>query len=735
MTTASNSRVLRTIPLLIAICLVSLPAHAQYGGGTGEPNDPYQIATAEDLMKLGETPEDYDKHFILTADIDLDPNLPGRKVFDRAVIAPDTNDATWQFEGTPFTGVVDGNDHTIVHLTISGAGTLGLFGQLSGEVKNLGLVEVDITGTEYFFASLVGVNRGNVSHCYSTGAVSGGSNIGGLVGSNYSVVTHCHSTVAVSGHHAVSGLVGVNNGSVSASYSTGSISGIKVGGLVGLNYGSIEASYSSSPVTGRLAGGLVGENFGYIETSYSTGTVSGGTSQFSSTAGLVAQNHMGSIFRCYSISPVSPKSAMSVGGLLGSPLFQIGTVTVTDCFWDTETSGQTMSHGGTGKTTAEMQMASTFLEAGWDFVDETENGSYDIWKISEGLDYPRLWWEKYGGGTGEPNYAYLIYTAEHLNALGGEPNDYDKHFKLMADIDLSGYSYDSAVIAPDVNDAESDFQGTAFIGVFDGNGHAIKNLVVSGDGHLGFFGCLGKGGEIVNLGLLDVDVTGSGYRIGGLAGENDGSISNCHSTGLVAGGHEVGGLIGNSCGSVWNCRSAGEVTGVRMIGGLVGWNRGLNCEGIVSGCSSTATASGWGWYVGGLVGITSGHLVDCYSTGDVVGDFRVGGLAGYHAISSGYASILNSYSTGEVKGNNSVGGLVGESWNLVGNSFWDIETSGQIASDGGTGKTTAEMQTASTFLEAGWDFTDETANGMEDIWWILEGQDYPRLWWELIPKH
>jgi len=45
---------------------------------------------------------------------------------------------------------------------------------------------------------------------------------------------------------------------------------------------------------------------------------------------------------------------------------------------------------------------------------------------------------------------------------------------------------------------------------------------------------------------------------------------------------------------------------------------------------------------------------------------------------------------------------------------------------------TAEMQTASTFLEAGWDFADETANGTEDIWWILEDQGYPRLWWEAI---
>jgi hypothetical protein len=70
---------------------------------------------------------------------------------------------------------------------------------------------------------------------------------------------------------------------------------------------------------------------------------------------------------------------------------------VTGCFWDTQTCGQTDSAGGAGKTTAEMQTASTFLEAGWDFVDETENGAEDMWKIAEGLDYPRLWWEQHDG--------------------------------------------------------------------------------------------------------------------------------------------------------------------------------------------------------------------------------------------------------------------------------------------------------------------------------------------------
>ena len=57
--------------LTITICIMSIPAYAQYSGGTGEPNNPYQIATAQDLIDLGNESNDYDKHFIMTADIDL----------------------------------------------------------------------------------------------------------------------------------------------------------------------------------------------------------------------------------------------------------------------------------------------------------------------------------------------------------------------------------------------------------------------------------------------------------------------------------------------------------------------------------------------------------------------------------------------------------------------------------------------------------------------------------------
>jgi thioredoxin 1 len=105
-------------------------------------------------------------------------------------------------------------------------------------------------------------------------------------------------------------------------------------------------------------------------------------------------------------------------------------------------------------------------------------------------------------------------------------------------------------------------------------------------------------------------------------------------------------------------------------------------------------------------------------------------------VASNSGLVTQSYSTGPVVGRLHAGGLLGKNvceHDCVISCFWDIQTSGQVLSAGGEGRTTVQMQTARTFLEAGWDFVGETDNGTEDIWWIEEGKDYPRLWWEPRP--
>jgi hypothetical protein len=222
------------------------------------------------------------------------------------------------------------------------------------------------------------------------------------------------------------------------------------------------------------------------------------------------------------------------------------------------------------------------------------------------------------------------------------------------------------------------FQGTLFTGVFDGSGHTISHLTIAGSNFLGLFGQLESGAEVKDLGVMDVNVT-SDYGLG----------------------------------------PSGPV------GGLVAYN---GYGGIVSRCCSTGVVRGGGQATtGGVVGSNDGTVIQCYSTAVVTGDGVVGGLVGANP----WGTVTQCYSTGAVRGTGGyVGGLVGGDWGHVTASFWDIQTSGQTTSQGGTGKTTAQMQTARTFLDAGWDFVGETANGTEDLWWILEGKDYPRLWWE-----
>ena len=280
----------RTIILIISICFIDLPANANYSGGDGTPENPYQIATIEDLMLLGDNPEDYDKHFIMTADIDLDPNLPGRRVFDKAVIAPDIdpNDTYSPFQGTKFSGVFDGNGFTISGLTISGTSDLALFGRLdfSAIVNNLGLIKVNVNGTGYSVGGLVGFNEGSIAKSYCTGIVIGNSHVGGLVGENYGSIDSSYSSGTVIGEWDVGGLVGFNY--------YGSIVGVVINGShKSFNlYGSINSSYSNSVVTGKSnIGGLVGNNSGIIDSSNSSGTVDGEWS----IGGLVGYNYYGSI--------------------------------------------------------------------------------------------------------------------------------------------------------------------------------------------------------------------------------------------------------------------------------------------------------------------------------------------------------------------------------------------------------------------------------------------------------
>lgn len=311
-----------------------------------------------------------------------------------------------------FTGIFDGLGHTITGLHINRPTTdyVGLIGNNSGTVKNVGMVDVDITG-RHNVGGLVGYNSGSdtehnayIYNSYSTGKVTGkgtgvsGGDVGGLVGDNdnYGIIDYSYSTAMVSGTvdietSDVGGLVGENWGKIYSSYSTGTVSGTSaVGGLVGWNNGDISQAYSTGAVTGSTyVGGLVGENYSdgssrpaQISNSYSMGAVTGSTY----VGGLVGKNFKSStgsatITKSYSTGAVSGPIDSDVGGLVGG-----NTGTVTYSYWDQDTSGQEDSAGGSWLTTATMMSLNpTNYYSGWNFST--------LWNIVEDKSYPYLRWQ------------------------------------------------------------------------------------------------------------------------------------------------------------------------------------------------------------------------------------------------------------------------------------------------------------------------------------------------------
>ena len=198
--------------------------------------------------------------------------------------------------------------------------------------------------------------------------VTGGNNTGALVGINSGSITASYAGGSVQGRNYTGGLVGTSSGSIIASYYRGAVGGTtRVGGLAGYtSIGTIVASYATGAVSGNHSlGGLVGEMISptTITASYSTGLVTGSTNT-------------------------------NIGGLVG---FTLGTV--TDSYWDTETSGQATSGGGTGKTTSELQTPTAYgtgIYANWNLDLDLDGDSIndDPWNFGAATQYPRL---KFGG--------------------------------------------------------------------------------------------------------------------------------------------------------------------------------------------------------------------------------------------------------------------------------------------------------------------------------------------------
>jgi hypothetical protein len=209
------------LSLVAVVCLSLLSSFAAgYTGGNGSVEDPFQIASVDDFLAMTTAPEDWASSFILTADIDL-----AGQPFSNSPIAPDISNTQYGFQGTSFTGVYDGNSHIISNLTITASTWqeyVGLFGYVGpdGQVRNLGVENVYITGRLYVGGLVGETDSGTLTACYATGSVSGDFYVGGLAGYDESgTLTDCYATGSVTGTDPVGGLVGyLQHGYINSCY-------------------------------------------------------------------------------------------------------------------------------------------------------------------------------------------------------------------------------------------------------------------------------------------------------------------------------------------------------------------------------------------------------------------------------------------------------------------------------------------------------------------------------------
>jgi len=737
----------------LVFCLFS-PLFA-YSGGSGEPSDPYLIATPADIDMLGASPNDWGKCFKLVADINM-AEFTGTQY---KIIGTSYDDS--------FRGIFDGNGYVIRNLTYTTDASIhyvGLFGYVGfgGQIRNLGIENVNIiVNNGNCVGGLCGriIYNGSIINCYSTGTVSGYRYIGGLCGDTFeSNIINCYSTCTVSAYQYVGGLCGVidENRSVTSCYSTGNVSG--------------------TTATGGLCGYLESSS---ITNCYSTGNVNG----IAYTGGLCGQNYYeGSITNCYATGNVTGNEGYT-GGLCG---YEVSNGSYTHCYF-LNTAGP---DNGLGEPLTDVQMKQQASYKNWDF-------GVDIWIMDEGASYPVFIWQnifvvtvvpdvtgmteadanavivdanlilgavttaysptvpqgyiieqtpaagilavegsavnivislgvKYSGGSGEPNAPYLIATPADMNTLGASSGDWGKCFKLVADIDMSAFPGTQYKIIGNLQ--------TRFTGTFDGDGHIIHNLTyttTTSTSSVGLFGYI-YNAAIKDLGLENVNVSTGGNYIGCLAGwAANSTIVNCYCMGTVLcssnSSSTAGGLVGSQMYStiITNCYSMGSVS-----------------------CTSTGSTT-WS-NAGGLVGSQNGGTItNCYSTCAVtcssIYTSVVGGLVGNQSDRSGNTKIENCYFAGQVSATGSTiykGGLLGYYGGyrtiVIAGNFWDMDISGtsdgvgNITPDpnGVMGKTTAEMQTLSTFTSAGWDFSYTDGDKAD---WFIQIDEYPILTWQISP--
>lgn len=743
----ADSKTLRILSIFFSVVVfvavatgtfVATAAAAEFAGGSGTAEDPYLIKTK---LHLHNVRNYLDAHYKMIADIiftDADFAEGGMFYNGGNGWEPIIQKRGNYIES--FSGSFDGNYHCIEGLCIyrefsadPNNGYAGLFGNVSGEIKNLEMRAAVIsleTDKTLSIGCLTGsATNATISDCKIQGEILVKTapayesiSMGGICGRMaWSNIVGCTSSVDISAdgtYDRVGGICGqaqgaaisksVNYGEIKGTYAAGGICGDMVDTSIFAsgNFGNIHSNGFSGEMASGTYVDYVGEAGGIAAHSNASDTISDCFNNGNITSNTIAGGIVGYAGGIHIRNSYNAGTALSsiTGGIIGWNT----AAALENCFFMDCTTGAigygSQTDGATRCSLQQLRVRQTFI--GFDFDDTWEfaEGNYYLYPTLRGTNSFIINNKgPFNVGSGTKDDPYCIASATQLHCVRDYP---DAHFKLVRDIQFTdtdfmegGMFYNGGQgwlpIGTD--------QDAPFTGIFDGGNHTIDGLYINITAtpinskiFAGLFG-YGSGCTITNLHLkatrMHVDAEGTPVF--------------------------AGGVIGYICdGSVTKCSNDGNITvkteKYATVGGIAGSNDGAQIDQCYNAANISTSDCGSG-ACGGIAGdiLRKARITNCLNTGNLTSGSNIGGIVGYSRLSE--ISVMHCYHIGVL----SSSGLDGDSDTNVSDTYYlkipvgiPEEVAGYAS---GIGLTGTEMMRAESF--SGFDFTDV---------WTMEGNpEYP----------
>ena len=489
-----------------------------------------------------------------------------------------------------YSGFFDGNNgngYSISNLRVNRGATncVGLFEAIgsTGTVHGLTVKNSEVGGND-FTGGIAGYNSGTIQYCHYTGAVwSGGNCVGGITGHNAGTVMACSHTGDITAKSHIGGIAGQNNWVVEkcTNYAgdiwMDSAAGTSLGGVVGYN----EAGYISECF-----------NYAQINSRYNT-------DNSANTGGITGTNYAG-VYNCRNYGVVQSYGA--AGGIVG------------------------LNYNLTGGCTNEGAVVASCPGggiAGYNQGNGTVNDCTNSGSVTGNLARGNRDSYHIGGAVGYNN-AGTVKSCHNTGAVTGRDDPAGGYSSAGG---LVGYNESGAVTESD-NAGTVSAPGSDCVGGVVGRGYggsvgkSYNTAAVTGN--VGAGGVVGNN----HIGTIEycynTGAVGAQRHAGGITGWNDAGIACCYNTGSVtAASRNAGGLVGENAvdtiytGTIQSSYSAGTVSGTQYVGGFAGSNDGTITDCFYNSGLYAGDVTGGGSGSSGVTGVGTAQMLaaDTLGTG------------------------------------------------------------------------------------------------------------------------